>query len=262
MDLNKFKKKKKYLMLALDHRGSFKKIVNSQDKEILISRKKQLIENLSDMFSGVLIDPVFGLAAIKMTKNKKDYLLCTEKSGYTDSLGERLTEIEYTIGKLKEMGASAIKLLVYFNPFLKSSEKQLEVARKVLSDCKKNNLPLFFEIVTYGKDRGKNLVIESVKYFLDNDFRPDVFKLEYAGGNKDCQKISQMLGDIEWILLTRGADFPLFCKQLESACKDGGAGFLAGRPVWQDLIKEDLDKEKIKVLRQRFEKINKIATEK
>lgn len=262
MDLNKFKKNDKYLMLALDHRTSFKKIIGSNDTKILIDRKRQLIQNLSDMFSGVLIDPVFGLPAIKMTETKKAFLLCTEKSGYTDTAGERLTKIEYEIDRLKEMGAEAVKLLIYFNPFLESASEQLETAKKVLSGCRQNDLPLFFEIVTYGDKLGKNLVIESVKYFLERDYRPDVFKLEYAGSDTDCQKISQMLGETDWILLTRGANFEMFCEQLESACGNGCAGFLAGRSVWQDLIKTDLNQNTIKILRQRFEKISKIAIQK
>lgn len=249
----------KYLMLALDQRGSFEKLLGTTNKGILAKKKGQIIESLQDLFSGVLIDPDYGLEGYKQVGCKKPFLLCVEKSGYENVEGERLTEILYSPSFIKQTGAYGAKLLVYFNPFLKSANKQLETARKVLADCKKNNLPLFFEIVTYGDSFGKNLIVESVDFFLKNDFKPDVFKLEYPGSEMDCQTVTKLIGGIPWIMLTGGADFDTFYQRLIIAAKNGCSGFLAGRAIWQDVVTNEISETEKQLMRLRFEKIIKIA---
>jgi len=246
-------------MLALDQRGSFEKMVRSTDKSVLIEKKKQVIEALEDIFSGVLLDPKYGLPAYKQSGCLKPFLLCAEKSGYQDIAGERLTEIEYNAEELSNMGASGIKLLVYFNPFLKSAQKQLETAGEVLKDCHKHGLPMFLEIVTYGDNDGKNLIVESVDYFLKNKVVTDVFKIQYPGDKLACQKITEMLGETNWIMLTAGVDFYVFKDQLTIACKNGCSGFLAGRSIWQEAVKTDIGREQDLKMRERFESIKQIA---
>ncbi len=246
-------------MLALDQRGSFEKMVGSTDKSVLIEKKKQIIEALEDIFSGVLLDPKYGLPAFKQSGGLKPFLLCVEKSGYQDVKGERLTEIEYGVEELNNMGASGIKLLVYFNPFLESAKMQLETARRVLEDCHKHGLPMFLEIVTYGDGGGKNLIIESVDYFLKNKIVADVFKIQFPGDETACKKITEMLGETNWILLTAGVDFYQFVEQLEIACKNGCSGFLAGRSIWKDAVGGDIGRKQVLKMQERFETIRQIA---
>lgn len=262
MYMQKFTNDTKYLMLALDQRGSFETLLATSDRQILLDKKRQIIEALTDMFTGVLIDPDYGLSGYKASNSTKPYILCSEKTGYENRNGERLTEVQYTVTELKKMGASGVKLLVYFNPFLESASKQLETAQSVLRDCQEFNLPLFFEIVTYGDQNDKNLVIESVKYFLSNEFRPDVFKLEYPGSAQACQQVSQLVGETDWIMLTAGADFNEFSTNLETACANGCSGFLAGRSIWQDMVVKDIGQEERNTMRERFAKIVAIAEKK
>lgn len=246
-------------MLALDQRGSFEKMVGSTDKSVLIEKKKQVIEALEDKFSGVLLDPKYGLPAYKQSGCLKPFLLCAEKSGYQDIAGERLTEIEYSVEELNNMGASGIKLLVYFNPFLKSAQKQLETAGEILEDCQKTGLPMFLEIITYGDNDEKNLIVESVDYFLKNKVVADVFKIQFPGDETACKKITEMLGETNWIILTAGVDFYVFKDQLTIACKNGCSGFLAGRSIWQEAVKTDIGKNQELRMKERFEAIRRIA---
>ena len=74
MSLKDFQTHGKYLMLALDHRGSFRKYVNPTDPESvtdndLIKTKGMIIEAVQDQFSGVLVDAEWGLPGYK-AKNK------------------------------------------------------------------------------------------------------------------------------------------------------------------------------------------------
>src|SRR3989344_6033106 len=107
MNLDKFTSAGKFLMLALDHRGSFKKMMNPQNPdavtdEQIISLKNEIIVALHTQFSGLLIDETWGLKACHEICQIKPFLLPLEKSGYTDQSGERITELEYSVSHIKE----------------------------------------------------------------------------------------------------------------------------------------------------------------
>ena len=268
MDLNKFIKEGKFLMLALDHRGSIKKLINpdnpdSVSDDQVIQLKSDIILSLADQFSGLLIDEVWGLEACKDVCDVKPFLLPVEKSGYIQDGEERLTELEYSVEQIMGMGASGAKMLLYFNPNVSSAGKQLETARIVLEDCRSNNFPLFLEIVTYGEVGGGDLILESVKKFLEVGIIPDVWKLEYPGSREECNKITKLVGEVPWILLTGGQTFEEFKPELEEAIAGGARGFLAGRALWQEVCRLS-GEEKLKFLQktlpERFKNISEVAT--
>lgn len=263
MPVSDFTQNGKFLMLALDHRSSFKKLINPKDPEsvgdeTIISLKEDIIEALSGQMSAFLIDEVYGLPAyddlLKIClKCKKPFLLPLEKSGFKDIDGERLTEIGYNLAQIIQMGASGAKLLLYFNPNVKSAKDQFGVAKKVFGECQAYKFPFFLELVTYNlgdqKENKEELVLSSVKYFLEKELRPDVFKLEYPGSVQACQKITHILRETPWILLTGGEDFGTFKNQLEVAAKSGCRGFLAGRALWQEVCSLEGEK-KVEFLRK------------
>lgn len=260
-------------MLALDHRGSFKKYVKPEDPDgatddEVTETKKIIINALEDQFSGVLIDPDWGLKAYK--GGKKPYLLCLEKTGYVDTKGERVTELGYSAEQLKNWGASGTKLLIYFNPDAETCGVQLEVTKKALIDSHANGLPLFLEIVTYGnEEKGKGRaewVLRSLQYFIDNGVAPDVWKLEYPGDAESCNKITGLVGETPWILLTRGESFDVFREQLKEAAAAGAVGFLAGRALWQEIKDYKTPAEKKSYMQEivvpRFAEISAIVLKK
>lgn len=285
MNLTKFQKDGKYLLLAFDHRGSFKKYVNkdnseaASDKEI-IEVKSLVIDALNDLMSGVLIDPVWGLPAYKKAGAGKPYLLCLEKTGYVESGEKRLNELQYTGAELKKWGASAAKILIYSNPKDKeATNRQLETSRQALREAHENDLPLFLEFVTYDNNENKKglpsqkrlggkrakLIMDSLKIYIEAGVVPDVWKLEYPGDRAACEKITEIAGKTPWVLLTRGEEFDIFYSQLQDAISAGASGFLAGRALWQEI--GDYREEKFrkdfldKVVRKRFAEISKIALE-
>lgn len=270
LDLTKFQDHGKFLMLALDHRGSFRKYINSSNPDVvtdgeLVQTKAVIIEAVQDQFSGVLIDAEWGLPGYK-SKNKP-YLLPLEKSGYTDKAGERVTELGYTAAEIKSMGASGAKLLLYFNPESKTCDQQIATTKKALADAHENNLPFFLEIVTYGnKELSKSRsewVLRSLEMLLKENVVPDVWKLEYPGDAQSCQKITELVGLTPWILLTRGDSFENFAKQLQEAVAGGAVGFLAGRALWQEIADYKTESEKQEflntVVADRFRKISEIC---
>ncbi len=270
MDISKFTRKGKILMLALDHRGSFVKLIDKDHPERVkpedvVNVKRQIIEELKDDFSGILLDPESGLSAYH---KKKPYLLCMEKTGYLDSNGERVTELEYTAESLRTLGADGIKLLIYFNPQAASARKQLETARQALADSRAAGLPLFLEIVTYDLEKANNhkpeLVVDSLNMFLEAGIIADVFKLEYPGDPASCFYITRLLKKTPWILLTKGENYAKFRDELKTAAMNGASGFLAGRAVWQEFGKYPADKRPDffrNVARERFREISATVLE-
>jgi len=259
----------KYLMLALDHRDGFKKLMSPENpnlasKERAIEYKKQILESLRDKFSACLIDEDYGLPAYKSITPPitTPYLLPIEDTGYRNEDGERITVVKKTVEQLKDLGASAVKLLVYFCPNSKSSNMQIETAKKIVQDSHENGLPVFLEIVTYNSNL-EDRVYNSIKEFLKEGVKPDVFKIEFPGSEQQCISVTKLLGDTPWILLTKGTDYSMFCDQLEIASKNGCQGFLAGRSLWQELLNMKDGKEKEIFLKDtlpsRFDEIKNIV---
>lgn len=278
MNLDKFTTNGKFLMLALDHRGSFKKLMNPEDPESVtdqqvIDLKNEIIESLKDQFSALLIDDHFGLSACHEVCRIKPFLLPLEKSTHTG-----VVELEHSAQDLKNLGASGAKILFDFKPGDENSGKQLEIAEEVLADCQVADFPLFLEIVTHNVGshlRGgvenllsshlggeQNVVTEAVKDFLTEGITPDVWKLEYPGSVNSAREITDLAGETPWILLTGGTDYETFKKNLEEAVKGGTKGFLAGRALWQEvctLTGEEKEKFLKETLPARFKEISEIV---
>ncbi len=241
MDTKIFTEHGKFLMLALDHRESFKKLINPENPSTVSNEeatrlKRDIIRAVEGETSGILIDPELGLGAYE--SRSKPFLLPVERSGYTGESGERITTLEHSAQEVKSMGASGIKLLLYMNIVVPSFEHQLATAAKVCADAKEEDLPSFVEIVTYdpaGKsyERG-TMIFKILETFLERGIFPDVFKLEYPGEGTIIGDITNLLGERPWILLTRGESFDIFQKQLTEVARGGAQGFLAGRALWQE----------------------------
>jgi tagatose 1,6-diphosphate aldolase len=266
MNSSSFTHDGKYCMLALDQRGSFRKMINPTEPqtvqvEVASQLKGEIIAALYEKFSGLLIDFDYGLPAYKkLTEYNKPFLLPAEKTGYTAQQGFRLTEIENTAENITNTGASGVKLLVYYNPDTAVSDEQIEIAKTVSDQAKRLEIPFFLEPLNYNTSPQ---VARTVKDFVEAEVRPDVFKLEYPGNLEECQKVSHFLGVTPWILLTKGVDFDDFVPLLETAVAGGCSGFLAGRALWKEYLQltEQSEKEKFltETLPSRFEIITQIA---
>jgi tagatose-1,6-bisphosphate aldolase len=267
--LQKFQNQNRYLMLAFDHRSSFLKLINPENPQAVTSEyathlKHEIISSVIDQTSGVLIDPDYGLPAY--TGFDKPYLLPLEASGFTQKAGERVNQLLYNGGQLKNWGAMGAKLLLYFNPQAATAAQQMELARRAVADAHSQGLPLFLEIVTYHlapkSPQTENLVIKSIEAFLKAGILPDVFKLEYPGDAGACQQVTQLLGQLPWILLTRGETFNVFRDQFKIAAGRGCVGFLAGRALWQEVCAlngEDKDHFLQEILPSRFKQLTEIS---
>ena len=193
-------------------------------------------------------------------------MLCTENSGYQEEEGGRLTTIQYPAAELKDMGADGVKLLLYFNPYIKAADHQITIGHKAMEDAHKNNLPIFIELVSYQtpqKEVTKQaIVIDSLKKAIAGHIRPDIWKLEYPGDLETCQQITELAKDTPWIILTRGSKYEVFKKQLQDAISAGASGFLAGRALWQEGVSQEDEKMQIfleNTFTKRFQEVSDIV---
>ncbi len=248
---------------AIDHRGALQQALNEKNPETvtyqdMVDFKLDLCKATAPVVSAVLLDPVYGAAqsiAAGILPGHIGLLVSLEKTGYSGEKTARITELlpDWSVEKIKRMGASAVKLLVYFRPDLKENASyQIDIVAKVAQQCIKEDIPFLVEPVSYPVSETEissqkfaamkpELVIETARQISAMPI--DVLKAEFPADmvfEKDEKKLFQLCQELDrasrtpWVLLSAGADFMTFKKQVEIACKAGASGFLAGRALWQE----------------------------
>lgn len=252
-----------FTITALDHRGSLRKALNPQDPKSvgyqdMVDFKLKLLAALAPHTSAILIDPIFGAApALKAGRiaGGQGFLVSLEATGYDDSDGDRITTTAegWGVEKIKRMGASAVKVLLYYNPGSKTAGQQEEYTRQAQADCAEHDIPLLVEPMTYhivdGPKKGTaefaklkpGMVIETARRVsplgidvLKAEFPDDPdFEKDESEMARHCRELTEAAG-IPWVLLSAGVDYETFRLQTTIACENGASGFLAGRAIWQE----------------------------
>src|SRR3989337_3529559 len=122
---------------AMDQRGSLMSAIAKDkgiDKKAVTSQmmaefKEAVTRILTPHASAILLDPEYGLGAAKVRSKNAGLLLAYESSGYDNISPGRFPILipDCTVGKLKEAGASAVKILLYYNPLEK---KEINESKK------------------------------------------------------------------------------------------------------------------------------------
>ncbi|OGC47966.1 hypothetical protein A2713_01425 [candidate division WWE3 bacterium RIFCSPHIGHO2_01_FULL_35_17] len=259
MELSSLTNANGYIKIAaFDHRDSLQKLISKER----MSEFKSLCAMLFSRYStAILVDPEYGAEAIKIAQSQnKGILLGREKSGYTDNPNGRKTELyeKFTALKLKEMGATAIKLLIYYNDDAENANDQIELVKKVSAESKAINLPFLVEPITYPVNghyyhKGDS-IIKAVMALKDHC---DILKIEYPvdpeienteNALPYLEQISQEI-NIPWILLSRGMKFKNYKHALKLAKNSGCSGFAVGRAVWQEFSDFNSWEDKVKFMK-------------
>lgn len=254
-----------FTVLAMDHRGSFKSMIDrgspdSVSYEEVVRRKLELCRHIAPLASAVLLDPIYGAAQCisqGSLPGGKGLLVSIEESGYEGSSEHRLTALlpDWSVEKIKRLGASAVKILVYYRPDLKDlAKRQLETLQSVAEECQTHDIPLFVEPVSYPvggeiadpaafAKHKEEIVIETARQITALPI--DVLKAEFPADMKFNQDRAALLklcheldatSRVPWVLLSAGVDIETFCTQVEIACTAGASGFLGGRAIWQEVM--------------------------
>lgn len=229
----------KIAIAALDHRGSLKENLHPENPDIttdqeILTWKRRMIDLYKDRVSGLLVDPIFGKDLIDTTL-KPGWMLSMEKTGYRGGKEARVTEIleNWSVAQAKEMGACAVKLLLYYDPENKElAKKQKETALKLAEECAREGMVYLLEPLSYLVEGKRE---DEVLRIVDElaDVPVDIYKSEYPGTRRACEEISKRV-KAPWVLLSAGMEYSQYREALRVACESGASGFAVGRALWQE----------------------------
>ncbi|MCD3370752.1 tagatose-bisphosphate aldolase [Streptococcus equi subsp. zooepidemicus] len=262
--------------LAFDQRGALKRMMAAhQDTEPApwqIEALKALVsEELTPYASSILLDPEYGLPATKVRDQKSGLLLAYEQTGYDTTTTSRLPDclVDWSVKRLKEAGADAVKFLLYYDvdgDERINQQKQAYIER-IGSECQAEDIPFFLELLTYDEAILDNQSVafaklkahkvnEAMKVFSAERFGVDVLKVEvpvnmayvegFAEGEVVYSKEEAMqafrdqeaASHLPYIYLSAGVSAGLFQETLVFAAEAGARlnGVLCGRATWSGAV--------------------------
>ncbi len=244
----------RFMVLAADHRDSLRvELDPDRPDEVpaaaLTSFKLDLVRGLSEMATGVMLDPVYSAAQAVVSGALSPgvgFMCALEAQGYGDPHARRTDLLEgWSVGQAARLGAAAAKLLIYYNPDVAdAAERQERLVEQVAADCAAQDLPLFLEPLPYDcapEDRPA-VIVETARRL--SRLGPDVLKQPFPVANGDtdrgrwrdaCAELDEAAA-VPWALLSGGDPFPVFADQLAVACEAGCSGFMVGRAVWREAL--------------------------
>jgi tagatose 1,6-diphosphate aldolase len=263
---------------AMDQRGSLEKAITKArggpvTPEDMVSFKNAVTAVLTKHATAILLDPEYGLPAVKVRAKGTGVLLAYEKTGYDTRDDSRMPDLlpEWSVRRLVEAGATAIKLLLYYNPSHPAKVNDVKKAfiERLGSECRAVDVPLFLEVIAYDDALGDakglefakakpRLVRSYMEEFSRDVYGVDVLKVEvpvnlsfvegtraFAGQKAYTRKEAmQHFKDAAsaakkpFIYLSAGVTDDMFRETLEIAAEAGTpfSGVLCGRATWQDGI--------------------------
>lgn len=260
--------------LALDHRQNLRKANPAFTEDAELSRfKLDVTRAIGHRATAVLLDPEVSAAqaiAQRAIPNSVGLVVAVESTGYTGDATARQAQIipGWNVEKAKRMGASAIKLLVYYHPDSPTAKEIEDFTSKIAEDCKKHDLALMLEPLSYSLDENKKLSSDEKRYVVVETARRltplniDILKAEFpldassflSVSDLDESKWMQACKEISsasitpWILLSAAVDYEMFLRQVTVACNAGASGIAVGRAVWKEAVTMN-DDERVKFLR-------------
>lgn len=220
----------------------------------MVQFKRAVVRALAPSASGVLLDPEIGVAQCILDGSlpaRSGLVVAIEATGYAGPSTARRSAIldGWSVAKAKRIGASAIKLLLYYHPDAVNAADQ-ELLLKIISrDAIAEDIALFVEPLSFSLDpdqrplRGearRAVVVETARRLTA--IGGDVLKAEFPYDRSvtdtglwraACAELDAAAA-VPWVLLSGGVDGSTFELQARVACEAGASGVLVGRSVWAE----------------------------
>jgi len=259
-------------MVALDQNSSMLSMIKDSLKkkgenreptyDEVVEAKVMLARALAPSASAILVDAYYGVwntvASFSLPRDVGLLVRVEKSGGDKNARGAPLGAIEpgWGVGKIKRIGADAVKLLAQFEPTEpNSAEHQFALIQQVYEECRKHDILMLLETVAFPFDGEK----KDSKSFIDRKAETviesarqlsrfcDIYKAEFPGhlGKETDQQLAENLKKLDaaserpWVLLSAGVDFPDYKKQVEMAMKVGASGVLGGRAFWKEYFQKD-----------------------
>lgn len=266
---------------AMDQRGSLLKSIarakgvdtKAVTASVLSEFKQAVTKILTPYASAILLDPEYGLEAVKVRDRDAGVLLAYESSGYDNTKPGRIPDLleDWTVSRLIRSGADAIKVLIYYHPGEKSEINRIKhtFVERIGAECSYHDVPFFLEFVGYPVNGSEGnelefakqkprMVAESMREFSKPEYGVDVLKVEipihmkFTEGTKSFKgtkaytlkeaiqffRTAAQAAKKPFIYLSAGVDDDEFRESLELAAESGVsfAGVLCGRATWKEGI--------------------------
>ncbi len=255
-----------FSILAIDHRNSLRRALDAQTPgsvtdEALMAFKQAVVTALAPVASAVLLDAEFGAARAISTgvlPGATGLIAALERSGYVGERAARVSELlpGWDSGRAGRMGASAVKLLVYYHPDSPTAPQAESLVRQVADSCQQAGVPFFLEPLSYPLDptlrrllpgERRRVVVETARRLTgipgvdvlkaefpldigprDGDTAPD--ETEWLAACRELTGASR----VPWVLLSAGVGFETYLRQVVVAASAGASGVAVGRAVWRE----------------------------
>lgn len=250
-----------FTCLALDHRQNLRKALNPQNAaattdDDLSQFKLDVVSDLADQATAVLLDPEVSAAQAigqGILPGKIPFIVAVESTGYGGSPTARQSQVlpGWSLEKAKRMGASMVKLLVYYHPDSATAPEIYDFVKMIADQSLQLDLGVMLEPLSYSLDPEKKLSSAEKRYVVTETARRlimpgiDILKAEFpldVSTDKEestwfqaCQDVSKV-SQIPWILLSAAVDYSIYLRQVTIACNAGASGIAVGRAVWQEAI--------------------------
>jgi len=264
---------------AMDQRGSLKKSIAKYKgvdpakvtDQMMQEFKVKVSKVLTPYASAILLDPEWGIPAVKARDPKAGVLLAYENSGYDNTRPGRLPDLleDVTVRDLIAFGADAVKILLYYTPFDTKQINDYKHAwtERIGCECADRDIPYFLEFVGYDPAGGDvntleyakkkpEIVAKSMEEFSKSRYQVDVLKVEMPVNMKFVEGTKSFKGEKAYtkeqakeyfrqtakvtkkpfIYLSAGVDDDEFRESLELAAESGVRfnGVLCGRATWKE----------------------------
>ncbi len=281
----------RFKVLALDQSNSFRKFIKKLFErtgkkqepsfEDVRDAKMEITKLLAPYGSAVLLDVNYGARqCVNSGALPRGVGLIVRVEASRDAGLPGEYEPGWSVEKIKKMGGTAVKLLVYMDvQDARATEGQMRFVENVASACVKHDILLMIEELSYPRPGETKQSEPYQKRLVPNILRSaellnpyaDVLKLEFPGDiTKDsAPTLKENLAQVNrtaqrpWVLLSAGVKFDLFAKQVELAMKAGCSGTMAGRAIFQEYFDQDTPAKRKKFLLtegvKRMKKLNSVV---
>ena len=250
-----------FSILAVDHRQSLRRALSPDDpdgvpEESLVEFKRAVVAALAPAASAVLLDPEYGAEQVIATgvlPGATGLIVALERTGYAGDSTARVSDVlpGWDAERAVHIGASGVKLLVYYHPDSPTASQAESLVRQVAAACDKVALPLFLEPITFSPDPAharlspqgrRRAVVETARRLTaipGVDVLKAQFPLDVAAGSDEsewlaaCRELTDA-SRVPWVLLSAGVDFETYLRQVMVAASTGASGVAVGRAVWRE----------------------------
>jgi len=254
-----------FAVVAVDHRGPLRRSLEKESPqgktdEALTALKKDIVRHLAPATTAVLLDPetAAGQCVADGSMPAGTGLIVALDTGSTGDPLNRTTGLveNWSVEKTVRMGASGVKMLLYYNPEASEAAEREALVQEVAVDCARYDIPFFLEPLSYASDgshgplppeQRRKVVIETARRLVP--LGVDILKAEFPVDvsiepdeniwRNACRELTDT-SKAPWVLLSAGVSYDTFLKQVRVACEAGASGVMAGRAVWKEAVTLDI----------------------